>query len=262
MDRDSPAWCDCHNHTHEGPYLAAGDCAETRIERARQKGIHWMVVNGTREKDWETVLKLRSRCPAMTAAIGLHPHHLFSRTPFWAQILEELLTAHTGAMIGEVGLDSTRDGVTAVDQQGIFITQLEIACRLNRSVTIHCVQSWGWMLEILENGPTPETALLFHGYSGSAETVQRLLPHHAYFSFSGAVFKWKPERRQRVIQSVPEDRLLIETDAPYFSPCGSNNGNEPANLPAVAAAVAEARGITIEELRAITWRNAGRLLNF
>jgi TatD DNase family protein len=113
--------------------------------------------------------------------------------------------------------------------------------------------------------PLP-SGFVIHSYSGPVELIRPLTELGAHFSFSGTVTWSRNRRAHEAAVAVPADRLLIETDSPDLPPSPEDGAapialNEPANLPRVLRAVASLRGITAEELAAITWANTSRLFH-
>jgi TatD DNase family protein len=152
-------------------------------------------------------------------------------------------------------------------QEESFCAQLDIARKYDRPVTIHCVQSWGWLMDVLRGERELPNRLLIHSYGGSADLIKPLAVMGAYFSFSATVLKENFKRTRSAITAVPPERLLIETDAPCMLPpenyrvrrlIGSNGAemNHPANLPTIADGIAELLGESHLEFRERLWHNS------
>jgi TatD DNase family protein len=257
---------DAHNHLQEEvlePHLPAV------LQRARAAGVTGQVVNGTHEGDWEQVRALAAAHPEVVPCFGLHPWFVGERQAGWCERLRELLGA-VPAAVGEIGLDRWLERPNLAAQEEVFVAQLRLARELQRPVMIHCLRAWGWLREVLEReGPLP--GLLIHAYGGAADMLAPLAAQGALFSFGGGVLDERKRRARLALQAVPLERLLIETDAPALLPpepyrphvtVGERGEllNEPANLPAILAGIAKLRGLPPDELAAITWENAGRLL--
>lgn len=257
---------DCHLHLQD-PRLA-GDLAEI-LATARSIGIGRFIVNGTGPHDWEGVSRLAALYPEVTPSFGLHPWQVGSEPDDWLANLEACLHQHPGAGVGEIGLDRWIEGHDLDRQTGVFLSQLELADQWRRPLSIHCLRAWGRLSEILTKHP-PRTGILLHSYGGPAEMVERFVELGAYFSISGYFLQASKSEKLAVFDRVPQDRLLLETDAPDMTPppecrryhlasapadASDKIPNHPGNLTAVYDAVAERRGMSRDDLERLITRN-------
>jgi len=243
---------DAHNHLQDDRFNGRQsdllrDCATA--------GVAAMVVNGSCEADWPHVLALAGRAiePAAIRIIpsfGYHPWYIHERTEDWLEKLALLLAAISGVAVGEVGLDRWKPGLSYNGQEEVFIAQLRLAAERNLPVSIHCLQAWGRMFEILRTEPRPTRGFLLHSYGGPKEMVKPLADLGAYFSLPGYYAHERKERQRETFRHIPRERLLIETDAPDQSlpdarnrfPFADATGkplNHPANLRGVYEFAAE-----------------------
>jgi TatD DNase family protein len=246
---------DAHNHLqddrfggHQGELLAA-------CEKA---GVSRMVVNGACEEDWPQVLALARQNKIVLSSFGYHPWYLHERSPDWLKNLAKLLDEIPSA-VGEIGLDRWKPGLSYDGQEEVFLAQLRLASERNLPVSIHCLQAWGRMLELLQKNPRPHCGLVLHSFGGPAEMIPAFAKLGAYFSFPGYFLQERKLKQRETFKQVPPDRLLIETDAPdqhlppdkILHPLTGAAGkplNHPANLPAVYAGLAEFLGEKTESL--------------
>ena len=237
---------DAHNHLQDD--RLAGRSGEL-LAACEKSGIARMVVNGTGERDWPRVAALARANPMVLPSFGYHPWHGHERTPEWRRNLEQFLDAAPGA-VGEIGLDRWKPGLPYAGQEEIFLTQLRLAAERNLPVSIHCLQAWGRLHELLRDLPPPAHGFVLHSFGGPAEMIPAFTQLGAYFSFPGYFLQERKRRQRETFKSVPPDRLLIETDAPdqllpagkILLPLADAAGrplNHPANLPAVYAGLAE-----------------------
>jgi TatD DNase family protein len=209
-----------------------------------------MVVNGSCEEDWPQVLALARICPRVIPSFGYHPWYVKERSPDWQAALLRHLDAVPSA-IGEIGLDRwIKDHDDAV-QEEVFVWQLRLAAERNLPVSIHCLQAWGRLLELLRAGPCPRCGFLLHSFGGPREMIGPLAKLGAYFSVPGYFAHERKARQRETFRHVPPNRLLIETDAPdqllpaeriqypLTEPATGKAINHPANLGAVYRFVAE-----------------------
>ena len=258
---------DAHNHLQDE---RLGTHPADLVETCRQAGVSRMVVNGACEADWPQVYSLALTFPVVLPSFGYHPWYLHERTPEWLANLTQLLDTMPAA-IGEIGLDRWKPGLAYDGQEEVFVAQLRLAADRNLPASIHCLQTWGRLLELLQTNPRPARGFLLHSYGGPQEMVKPLADLGAYFSFPGYYANARKERQRETFRHVPADRLLIETDAPdqrlpdelnRFPLTDSTTGkpvNHPANLAAVYEFVALLRGMPIDALAAQVEQNFQRL---
>lgn len=183
-------YCDAHCHL----------MSPETFYRASDLGVRSFCVNTNRVTEWCQVIDLQSQVVGIYPCFGIHPWYVSEAPIGWDNQLRHMLQKYPNAMIGEIGLDTTHSDMPR--QKQIFEQCLQIASDLNRSVHIHCVRAWDDLFEILGNyrGVKP----LFHRFSGDEILIQKLRLFNAYFSVLNG----------RVIPIIPDNRLLIESDAP------------------------------------------------
>jgi TatD DNase family protein len=159
---------DAHNHLQDSRF--GGRQAEL-IAACRSQGVQRMVVNGSCEADWPEVLTLAGQFPEVLPSFGCHPWYVHERTPGWLKILNEFLD-QVPSTVGEIGLDRWKPDLSYAGQEEVFIAQLRVASERNLPASIHCLQAWGRMLEILKTEPRPARGFLLHSYGGPKEMVK------------------------------------------------------------------------------------------
>jgi TatD DNase family protein len=249
-------WYDAHNHLQDGrlqPDL------EGVVAALRSENVKRMVVNGSCEEDWPAVLELARRYPEVIPSFGYHPWHIKERSSGWEQRLEDFL-GQVPAGVGEIGLDRWIQGCDTEDQKRVFVSQMRMAAERDLPVSIHCLQAWGPLLELLRDHPRPACGFVLHSFGGSRELVAGLADLGAYFSFPGYFAHARKTRQRETFKHVPRDRLLIETDAPdqllpadrvrhpLLDPKTGKDLNHPANLPAVYKFAAELLELQVDAL--------------
>lgn len=257
-----PGWTDAHNHLQD-PRL--GDAAPV-IAAMRAAGVLRCVVNATREADWPLVEALALGHPDFVVpAFGIHPWHAHTAADGWQARLARLLEKHPRASVGECGLDGWVSAPALEIQRPVFLDQLRLARDLKRPASIHCLKAWGALFEAFDEVPPPP-AFLMHSFGGSIETARRLLPLGAFFSLSGHFLHERKAAVLDVFRQLPDDRILLETDAPDMRPPESHVShplpapvNHPANLSAIGRGLAETLGMPAAAFAALTNANAARL---
>jgi TatD DNase family protein len=264
---------DCHLHLQDDCF--APDLPAV-IARAQAAGVQLFICNGASQSDWPTVLSLARSNPAIIPCFGIHPWYAPSCAPYWLAELKHFLTAAPSG-VGETGLDRYIEPRNEKTQEDVFRAQLALSAELGRPITIHCVQAWGRMMDILRShSPLPDRMLL-HSYGGSAELIKPLASMGAYFSYAGSLLRDKAVNRREALAATPLDRLLLETDSPDIIPprryCLAAGGittdgkprNEPANLAGIVDGAASLLKMDSSELRGILHNNArvlfGGLIN-
>jgi TatD DNase family protein len=238
------------------------------VQQAAEAGVTHLVCNATAEENWHQVLDYCRSYPSVIPCLGIHPWFVASRSDNWDRALDGLVGS-TACGVGEIGLDRNREPFDRAAQEEVFRAQLDMARRHARPATVHCVRSWGWMMDVLRREEPLPAGLLMHAYGGPPELVYELTSMGAYFSFSGKVLEPNYRRARQSLMVVPPDRLLIETDGPCLVPpmqyrmydLRTPTGEEmshPANLALVLPGIAELLGEDAETLRARLWENAQR----
>ena len=240
---------DTHNHLHQFAEPAA------TLQQSLAAGIHLQVVNGTSPSDWPKVRDLTAKNPhSLRPCFGLHPWEVPSRPDNWLSTLKEYLITTPHAGLGECGLDRWKQPYHLPTQLTCFEEQLDLALSLDRPVTVHCLKAWGPLLSCLKIRQTIPR-LLIHAFSGSTESLSILLDLGAYISFNGYFLHERKKALSELYQTLPIERLLLESDAPSMLPPPeyqtnplSNEQNHPSNLSLILPALASLRNISPEAL--------------
>ncbi len=250
---------DAHNHIQDDRLFP--DLGNV-LQRAADAGVVKMGVKGCCEADWPRVIELYKTCAGIFPSFGLHPWFIKERSGQWLETLENLLVEYPESAVGEIGIDHAIDDRDDADQETVFFQQLELARKLKRPVSIHCRRAWGRLIELLDQFGELPRGMLIHCFGGSAEVAAELVKRGGYISFSGSITRPNARKAGPAIRAVPDDRILIETDAPDILPhnagAASSALNEPANVRFVLKKAAELRGISEDALAALTFANAER----
>ena len=253
---------DAHNHAHD-PRLNSVRAGMAKT--LATAGLSFAIVNGTREDDWGRVGEVCAADPRLLPSFGLHPWFVDQAGPHWRdRLLQCLASGHAG--VGEIGLDRWKPGLDPARQEEAFLWQFDLAAQRNLPATVHCLQAFGRLRDLLHGQATPACGWLLHSYGGPTEMVREFASMGAYFSFSGTFLHPRKGTRLEAFRQVPRDRLLIETDAPDMPgpdpvrPFDAGPGlNHPANIRAVLEGLARELGEPVAELEARTTANARRL---
>lgn len=255
------------SHCHLADDAFAGD-AEAAIARAQAAGIEGAlcIVDASSVVERERARALAGRWPALRFAVGVHPH----RAAEWTRRLAAVEAAVTDAAaalpgvvaVGEIGLDYHYDFAPRDVQREVFATQVALARRLGRPVVIHAREADDDVLDLLLDVGGGAVRGVFHCFTGSEATGQRVVEAGFYVGIGGIVTFPKGERIRALARALPLDRLLLETDSPYLAPVPHRGRrNEPAFVGRVAEAVAALRGITPAEVADTTGRGYATLFD-
>lgn len=247
---------DAHNHLQDDRLLAA--LPSTSLVFSLEN-IRAMVVNGSSEEDWSAVEDLAGRHPQIIPSFGYHPWYIKKRSPGWQKALTSFLDRLPSA-VGEVGLDRWMEDHDLEDQEQVFVWQLRLAAERNLPVSIHCLQAWGRMFDLLRSEPRPQCGFVLHSFGGPREMIQPLADLGAYFSLPGYFANERKARQREAFRHVPLSRLLLETDAPdqplpqqrvkypLVDPKTGKPLNHPGNLRAIYDFAAELLIVPVDRL--------------
>jgi TatD DNase family protein len=231
------------------------------VSRARNAGVERVMAIGMTGESCRHALAAADRHAEVFACMGRHPHESAGFDDAALAELEELSTHEKARAIGETGLDYTRDYSPRDDQQRAFVAQIELAKRLDRPLVIHTRFAADDTLELLDRHADGQPVII-HCFS-LTDRVEECVERGYYCSFAGNVTYPKATDLQRAAAAVPDELLLVETDAPFLSPQAQRGKpNEPAFVTRTAQFVAELRGTTYDAVDEIVSANAARLFGW
>jgi TatD DNase family protein len=236
---------------------------ESVILRAREAGVYRMVLTGSSEQSNHDALEIARSCPqGLYSTAGMHPHHAADYTDSVHESIRKLLDDEQVVAVGECGLDYFRDFSPRDAQREAFARQLELAVESGKPVFLHQRDAHGDFVDMLRPLLPHIARGVAHCFTGSGEELRELLDLGLYIGITGWICD---ERRGRhlmdIVGMIPDDRLMLETDAPYLlprtlRPKPKTRRNEPAWLPEVLRIVAKSRGQTEEHVAETTTRTA------
>ena len=234
---------------------------EVLLASLPEQGIAACLTCGSDVASSRASIALAEQHDYIYAAAGIHPHEV---SKAGAEDLEEILAmlAHPKVLaLGEIGLDFYYDFSPRALQEEVFKKQLDIAYELGKPVVIHVREAHGATIELLTNNRDRLPKGVLHCYSGSAESVKVYEKLGFHISFAGSVTFKNAEKLRLAARAVSPDRLLIETDSPYLAPVPyRGKRNDPGKVGEVCRLLADIRGMSYEEMAALTCRNACALL--
>jgi TatD DNase family protein len=233
------------------------------VTRARTAGIGHFLTICTSLRKFVQVRKVAEQYGDISCSVGVHPHNAEDEPDFTAAELIELAEHPKVVAFGETGLDFFYDHSSQKRQEVLFRLHIEAAQQTGLPVIVHARDADSRMIEILtEEQGKGEFPGVIHCFSGGYALAAAVLEMGFYISLSGIVTFKSAEPLREVIQNVPIKRILVETDSPYLAPVPKRGKrNEPAFTTYTAAKVAEIKGISPDELAAVTTANFFRLFS-
>ncbi|WP_415906195.1 TatD family hydrolase [Neptuniibacter sp. QD72_48] len=228
--------------------------------QARIAGVSDIVVPSVIADRWQDLLSLVKSDHDLHAGLGLHPCFMAKHTPADLEILETLLATEQVCAVGEIGLDLFIPEAN-LDQQLLYLNeQLALAKKFNLPVLLHVRKAHDQMLKQLRLIQL-ERGGIVHAFSGSEQQARQYLDLGFKLGIGGTVTYERAKKIRRLVQELPLESFVLETDAPDM-PLAGHQGevNLPANVAKVAEVIAELRQIAVEEVAAITTQQSKNLL--
>jgi TatD DNase family protein len=235
------------------------------MQRAVDAGVSRIIVTGSSDASNVQAARLAEQSPGVLySTAGVHPHHASDYTDESDALIRSLIRKDQVVAVGECGLDYCRNFSPREAQLAAFKRQLEIAKESGLPVFLHQRDAHDDFVEVLEPALPNLSRAVAHCFTGEGESLREYVAMGLYIGITGWICD---ERRGKhlhdIVSIIPDDKILIETDAPYLlprtvRPKPKSRRNEPMYLPEVARVVAEARGQTEEHVAKITTANAER----
>ncbi len=253
---------DSHCHLDDRAY---SDDMEDVKKRMAEAGVAAAMIVGINRKSSKKAVEMAGAEPRFYASVGVHPHDAQDCSEDTVRFLAGLAQNPKVRAWGEIGLDFNRMFSPQADQEKWFIRQLEAAQELNLPVIFHERDSKGRFLEILKAHFKNEKKGVVHCFSGNKAEMKAYLDMGLYIGITGILtVETRGADLRKLVGSIPQDRILIETDAPYLTPAPQKNHtrrNEPAFVRSVLLTLARLRNQTPEMLSPVLWENTCRLFH-
>jgi TatD DNase family protein len=236
---------------------------DAMMQRARAAGVTRMIITGSSNQGSLDAAKLAATEPGrLYATAGVHPHHAADYDASSTTLITELAQKDAVVAVGECGLDYFRNFSPRQAQLAAFQSQLDIAAETGLPVFLHQRDAHDDFVEVLEPMLPRISRAVAHCFTGEHESLREYLAMGLWIGITGWICD---ERRGKhlhdIVADIPDDRLMIETDAPYLlprtiKPRPKTRRNEPAYLTEVLRVVAAARGQSEEHVARVTTDNA------
>ena len=257
---DIPHWADIGVNLTDKQFR---DDQDEVLERARSGGVNWQLLTGTNVDESRQALELASQHDDLFSTAGLHPHSARFYSPALEKEMRELLSHHSVKAAGEMGLDFNRDFSPRPDQERAFEAQLALAVEYRLPVFLHERDAHERFAPILKAYRDHLVGAVVHCFTGSRQALFDYLDLDCHIGITGWVCD---ERRGKplaeLVHNIPDNRLLLETDAPYLLPRDlpeappKKRRNEPSLLPWIGKRVASLRGQDVARVAGMTSDNA------
>src|SRR5258708_5307544 len=233
------------------------------LARARAAGVSRLIITGTSERSSQEASTFAQKSPGtLYATAGVHPHDSKHCTPATITVLRDLAKCPEIVAIGECGLDYNRDFSPRPIQDQWFEAQIQLASELKMPLFLHERDAHQRFVEILSQYFNALGKVVVHCFTGTADELDKYLSMGFYIGITGWICD---DRRgthlQGIVRRIPLDRLMLETDAPFLTPRDmrpqpADRRNEPAFLPHILNAIANALGKSPEEVATATTATA------
>ncbi len=248
------------SHCHLDSNKFAADREET-IARARLAGVTQFLAIGTGEgpPDLEAGIRLADTHEGFRATVGVHPHDAAKASPETFERLRDLARHPKVVALGEIGLDYHYDFAPRDVQHRVFREQLSLARDTALPVVIHTREAWTDTVATLREAAI-QNGGIFHCFTGNIEQAREALDLGFHLAFGGVVTFPKADDVREAVRITPDDRLLVETDAPYLAPAPHRGKrNEPAFVVETVRRLAAIRATTPKHIAEVTTRNFAAL---
>ena len=248
---------DTHAHYDD---KAFDEDREELLADLQGKGIGRVINSGSSLAACKRTLELTEKYDFIYGTLGIHPCDCEELTEADVQWIKERCALDKIVAVGEIGLDYYWDEPDREIQKKWFARQMELAKEVQLPMVIHSRDAAQDTITMMKEHHAEEVGGVIHCYSYSKETARDFLEMGFYFGVGGVVTFQNGKKLKEVVEYLPMDRILTETDSPYLSPV-PNRGkrNDSRNLSYVVQAIAEIKGISLEEVQELCRENAYRI---
>ena len=253
---------DSHSHLNDEKF---DEDREEQIKKIRESGVSNFITAGYSVESSKKALEIAKKYDFIYTTAGVSPNDIpQTEEEMWKQLaeIEKIVEKNKDKIcaIGEIGLDYYWNTDNKELQKKAFIEQIKIANKYNLPIVIHTREAVMDTLQILKENKVTKTGV-FHCCPQNRELIKEGLKLGFYISFAGPITFKNSKNAEEMINLVPNDRILIETDSPYLAPEPvRGTRNTPANVKYIAQKIADVKGLTLEEVEKITFENTKNIL--
>lgn len=247
---------DSHAHYNDEKF---DDDRDTIIKEAYNSGITTIINAGYSLESSKKAIEIANQYKFMYATVGVSPNDIEDLKGNYIEDIEELAKSYKVVAIGEIGLDYYWNKENKEKQKEIFMEQIKLANKLDLPIVIHTREAVMDTIDILKKIECKKRGV-FHCCPLNRELVKEALKLGFYISFAGPVTFKNSKNAAEIINLVPIERILIETDSPYLSPEPvRGTRNDSRNVKYIAQKIADIKGLTVEEIAKQTYKNAQKI---
>jgi len=232
------------------------------IKSIYNSGITKIVNAGYSIESSKKAVEISEKYEFVYATVGVSPNDIENLDNNYISKIEEMAQHKKVVAIGEIGLDYYWNKENKEEQKEVFIRQIELANKLNLPIVIHTREAVMDTIDILKNKIECTKKGVFHCCPLNVELVKEALKLGFYISFAGPVTFKNSKNASQIIEMVPIDKILVETDSPYLSPEPiRGTRNDSRNVKYIAQKIAEVKNMSLEEVAMQTYKNAKMIFN-
>ncbi len=231
------------------------------VNRAIKSGVEKLFLPNIDSSSITDMLNLANKYPDNCYPLmGLHPTSVDENFEKELETVEEYLKKQKFYGIGEIGIDLYWDKTFLPQQEQAFIHQIKLAKQYSLPIVIHVRDSFEETLKIVDKYNNDKLTGIFHCFTGSYEQAQHIIQYGGFKLGIGGVLTFKNSKLDQVVQKIPLEHIVLETDSPYLAPSPyRGKRNESAYVVKVAEKLAEIYGLPLQEVAKITSDNAGQI---
>ncbi len=251
---------DTHCHLYSEEFQEDIDLV---IERAEKESVNKFYLPGIDSHSMDALLALEKKFPnRCIAMMGLHPCYVKENFTEELSIVKDWLSKRKFVAIGEIGLDFYWDKTFVPQQYEAFETQIEWSVQKDLPIIIHTRNAMQETIEVVKKFSDKNVRGIFHCFSGNYEQAKEII-EAGFMLGIGGVVTYKNSGLAEVIQQIPLEYLVLETDAPYLTPVPHRGKrNESSYIKIIATKLAEIKNISLEEIAEITTANAQKIFSY
>ena len=248
---------DSHAHYNDEKFDVDRD---NIIKEAYSSRITTIINAGYSLESSKKAIEIANQYEFMYATVGISPNDIENLKESYIKDIEELAKNHKVVAIGEIGLDYYWNKDNKEEQKKVFMEQIQLANKLNLPIVIHTREAVMDTIDMLKNKVECIKKGVFHCCPLNVELVKEALKLGFYISFAGPVTFKNSKNAAEIVNLVPIERILIETDSPYLSPEPvRGTRNDSRNVKYIAQKIADIKGLTVEEIAKQTYKNAQKI---
>jgi len=250
---------DSHCHLDQQPLY---DNLKVIIERSKNIGIEKLLTISTNKESFNKILNIVNFDPIIFGTFGIHPHEADKEIVDKNYILDKVKNNNKIIGVGESGLDFFYNNSNRTNQIKSFKTHIEASLDLKIPIIVHSRNAENETYDILNQYKNNDLKILMHCFTGSNQFAKKLMDFNTYFSASGIITFKNSLELQKTFTSIPENKILIETDSPFLAPVPMRGKkNEPSFIKYTLTKLAELKKIDVNNLKKITTNNFNNLFS-